>query len=134
MVRVFSAQTILAPGLVAGLAACGEAEEQQTFFAPDYQGATAESLDTDLAQVLVQMEGARGPGDVTDYAQCAVAAFAVSEGLGYARHLRTNIDEEAGVWRADAVYTVSPEQPRGLQTIDAKATVAECLELGIPTV
>jgi hypothetical protein len=44
------------------------------------------------------------------------------------------VQVEGGVRIADAVYTVSPTLPRGLQTIDAEVRVADCAELGIPTV
>jgi hypothetical protein len=44
------------------------------------------------------------------------------------------VNEEGGVWLADAVYTISPALPRGSRTIDAEVVTAACVEKGIPTV
>ena len=80
------------------------------------------------------MTGARGIEDVDAYAECAAAQYALIRGYGFARHLRTTVAEEAGLWLADAVYTISPALPRGLKTIDAEVTVSFCAENKIPTV
>ena len=82
----------------------------------------------------VAMTGARGAQDIENYANCAAAQYALIRGYGFARHLRTNVDEAGGVWAADAVYTISSSIPRGLRTIDAEVMVSECAENGIPTV
>ncbi|WP_212525265.1 hypothetical protein [Actibacterium sp. MT2.3-13A] len=126
----------LAPALTAGLAGCapnGEAVEQAPF-KPAYRGVDTRLLEDDLVGFVVEMEGARGVEDVADYAECAAAQYALIRGYGFARHVRTNVAEEGGLWRADAVYTISPALPRGLQTIDAEVVVAHCAEEGIPTV
>ena len=68
------------------------------------------------------------------YAECAAAQYALIRGYGFARHLRTNVDEEGGIWRGDAVYTISSALPRGLKTIDAEVVAADCAENGIPMV
>ncbi len=91
-------------------------------------------LDEGLVNFHVEMRGARTGEDVANYAECAAAQYTLIRGFGFARHVRTNVQEEAGLWRADAVYTVSPALPRGLQTIDAEVVVADCAEQGIPTV
>lgn len=117
------------------LAACdpgGQAEV--TRFEPDYRGVETRLLDDDLVQFRIAMAGARGKEDLDDYAECVAAQYALIRGFGFARHLRTNVNEEGGVWTADAVYTISPSLPRGLRTIDAEVVVANCLENGIPTV
>lgn len=117
------------------LAACdARATNQQEGFSPDYKGVETSLLDGDLVRFEVAMDGARGAPDVENYAQCAAAQYALIRGYGFARHLRTNTKEEGGVWRADAVYTISPSLPRGLRTIDAEVVVANCAENGIPTV
>jgi hypothetical protein len=103
-------------------------------FEPDYRGVETRLLEGDLVQFGVVMTGARTGADVGDYAECAAAQYALIRGYGFARHLRTNVNEEGGVWAADAVYTISPSLPRGLRTIDAEVTVANCAENGIPTV
>ena len=100
----------------------------------EFLGVETRLLDADLVNFRVQMRGARTREDVARYAECAAAQYAVIRGYGFARHVRTNVNEEAGLWRADAVYTVSPALPRGVQTIDAEVVVADCAEQGIPTV
>ena len=99
-----------------------------------YRGVDTRLLEDDLVNLMARMEGARGADDVIAYARCAAAQYALIRGFGFARHVRTNVDERGGIWLADAVYTVSPALPRGIRTIDAELTVADCIEQGIPTV
>ena len=99
-----------------------------------YGGIQTRLLDNDLVSFLVQMEGARDARDIEDYAECAAAQYALIRGFGFARHLRTTVYEEGGLWRGDAVYTISPALPRGLKTIDAEVVASACAESGIPTV
>ena len=103
-------------------------------FKPTYLGIETTLLDGDLVQFNVAMKGARNKQDVSNYAECAAAQYALIRGFGFARHLRTNIAESGGTWRADAVYTISAALPNGLRTIDAEVTVRNCGSLGIPTV
>ncbi len=120
-----------------GLAACeaGPADEaDRAPFRPDYLGIETRLLEGDLVSFKVEMRGARGHEDVADYAECAAAQYTLIRGYGFARHVRTNVAEEGGVWQGDAVYTISPDLPRGTKTIDAEVTVASCAENGIPTV
>jgi hypothetical protein len=100
----------------------------------EFLGVETRLLDADLVNFRVQMRGARTRADVARYAECAAAQYTVIRGYGFARHVRTNVNEESGLWLADAVYTVSPALPRGVQTIDAEVVVADCTEQGIPTV
>ncbi|TDT74939.1 hypothetical protein BDE40_1660 [Litoreibacter halocynthiae] len=117
------------------LAACTPTEDpSQDYFAPDYLGIETRRLDDDLVSFLVRMRGARTKADVADYGKCAAAQYALIRGFGFARHVRTNVQEEGGLWAGDAVYTISAALPDGLQTIDAEVAVAECAETGIPTV
>jgi len=132
--------TALALGGLA-LAGCGAAaplaEDAAIMGAPEnaiYRGVQTRLLDSEMVNFLVTMEGARGAGDVIVYARCAAAQYAMIRGYGFARHVRTNVAEQGGIWQADAVYTVSPALPRGFRTIDAEVTVADCTEQGIPTV
>jgi hypothetical protein len=82
----------------------------------------------------VKLANATAALDVTDYAECAAAQYALIRGYGFARNVRTLMDEEGGIWAGDAVYTISSALPRGLRTIDAEVTVAECVRRSIPTV
>lgn len=128
---------LFALGLLAGLAGCGETADEpvaQGVFAPAYLGIDTRLLDGDLVSFEVVMSGARDGDDVAAYAKCAAAQYALIRGYGFARHVRTKVAIEGGVWRGDAVYTISPALPRGLRTIDAEVAVAECAETGIPTV
>lgn len=120
--------------LTAGLAACSDTGQAKQPFMPVYQGIETKLLEGDLVQFDVEMRGARNNADVNDYAECAAAQYALIRGYGFARHLRTNVYEEGGLWRGDAVYTISPALPRGLQTLDAEVVAAACAEQGIPTV
>jgi len=117
----------------AGVAGCGPAEPDVPF-APEYGGIRTDLLDDDLVNFHLAMSGARDSGDVTHYADCAAAQYTLIRGYSFARHVRTNIADEGGIWRADAVYTISPALPRGLKTIDAEVVAADCAENGIPMV
>lgn len=118
-----------------GLASCGAApNDQGAGFAPEYLGIETRLMDGDLVNFQVAMRGARDNADVAEYARCAAARYSLIRGYGFARHVRTNVRTEGGIWRGDAVYTISPALPRGALTIDAEVTVADCGEQGIPTV
>nr|WP_245925156.1 hypothetical protein [Aliiruegeria haliotis] len=123
---------------MAVLAACEggqqEVSRSDAPFEPGYRGIETRLLDDDLVGFVVEMTGARDNDDVSDYARCAAAQYTLIRGYGFARHVRTRVAVEGGVWRADAVYTVSPALPDGLMTIDAAATVEDCNTRGIPTV
>lgn len=99
-----------------------------------YLGSQTRLLDPDLASFLVEMRGARDERDAGAYARCVAAQYALIRGYGFARHIRTIVSEEGGVWRGDAVYTVSPALPPGARTLDAEIEVARCREDGIPTI
>ena len=103
-------------------------------FRPAYGGVETRLLDDDLVELRVTMEGARDDRDVIAFADCAAAQYARIRGFGFARHVRTRVSERGGVWRGDAVYTVSPDLPRGLRTIDAEVALDDCRRRGIPTV
>ena len=118
------------------LIGCGSGSDQasQASFSPSYKGIETILLDGDLVNFRVEMTGARGNQDVADYAACAAAQYALIRGFGFARHVRTNVDNQGGNWRGDAVYTISAALPEGLKTIDAEVTVRDCGAQGIPTV
>jgi hypothetical protein len=101
---------------------------------PRHEGVETRLIDGDIVNLIVRMSGPATEGDLIAYSRCAAAQYTVIRGYGFARHVRTNVNVEGSVRVADAVYTVSPTLPRGLQTIDAEVTVADCAELGIPTV
>ncbi|SFB75860.1 hypothetical protein [Tropicimonas isoalkanivorans] len=130
-------QTVGVALAIAALAGCADgapAPRESAPFAPVYRGIETRLLDDDLVSFIVEMEGARDTQDVQDYTACAAAQYALIRGYGFARHVRTRLAQDSGVWRADAVYTVSPALPEGAQTIDAEVAVADCAERGIPTV
>ncbi|WP_372887056.1 hypothetical protein [Shimia sp.] len=103
-----------------------------------YLGVETRLLEGDLVSFQVAMNGDRddpaAPQGVADYADCAAAQYALIRGFGFARHLRTNVTFEQGVWRGDAAYTISSALPGGLKAIDAEVIVSNCKENGIPTV
>ncbi len=116
------------------LAGCAQAVPTAEDFIPDYKGVETVLLAGDLVQFNVAMTKARTSGNVAAYAECAAAQYALIRGYGFARHVRTNVAIEGGIWRADAVYTISPSLPKGLKTIDAEVVTDNCREKGIPTV
>ncbi|TMV80913.1 hypothetical protein FGG78_25185 [Thioclava sp. BHET1] len=130
----------LSLGALAALAGCAGSDAQtpakteRAAFKPTYLGIKTVLLDGDLVDFLVAMKGARNEADVDAYARCAAAQYALIRGYGFARHVRTNVAEEGGIWRGDAVYTISSALPRGIRTIDAGLTVQTCGAAGIPTV
>ena len=126
--RAAAALAIMAVG------ACEPQVPVASDFIPEYKGVETVLLDGDLVQFNVAMTKALSTQDVADYAECAAARYTLIRGYGFARHVRTNVDQEGGIWRADAVYTISPSLPRGIKTIDAEVTTQSCVEKGIPTV
>ena len=116
------------------LAACVGTAPTAEDFIPEYKGVDTILLDGDLVQFNVAMTKAQSVDDVADYAECAASRYTLIRGYGFARHVRTNVVVEAGIFKGDAVYTISPSLPRGLKTIDAEVVTARCVERGIPTV
>jgi hypothetical protein len=103
-------------------------------FSPVYGGIETILLDGDLVSFRLEMTGAQTPADVEDYGRCAAAQYALIRGAGFARHVRTSVDESGGIWRGDAVYTISAALPLGVRTIDAEVAVRDCAARGIPTI
>lgn len=99
-----------------------------------YLGVQTRLLSDELVNIVVTMRGTGNEEDVDEYARCAAAQYTLIRGYGFARHVRTRVAEEGSLWLADAVYTISPTLPRGVQTIDAEVTVEDCMARGIPTV
>ena len=133
----FACKTIAGLGVASAILwGCAGAGDQaaQGAFAPKYLGIETILLDGDLVNFRVEMTGARNKQDVSAYAACAAAQYALIRGFGFARHVRTNVDNQGGTWRGDAVYTISAALPEGLKTIDAEVTVRDCGAQGIPTV
>ena len=123
----------LIAGLTLPMAGCAGTDDEAAF-SPVYEGVETRLLDGDLVSFRVTMRGARDGSDVERYAECAAAQYALIRGYGFARQVRTLVEETAGIWEADAVYTISPALPAGERTIDAEVTVANCGRNGIPTV
>jgi hypothetical protein len=116
------------------LAACDAPAPTAEQFIPDYRGVETTLLDDDLVQFRVAMTKALEPANVSQYAECAAAEYTLIRGYGFARHVRTKVDQRGDLWTGDAVYTISPDLPQGIRTIDAEVTLANCREKGIPTV
>jgi hypothetical protein len=100
----------------------------------EYRGIETRLLDGDLVQFVVGMGPTATPAQVEAYAQCAAAQYALIRGYGFARHVRTTVNETNGSLRGDAVYTISDALPRGLKTIDAEVVADNCAVNGIPMV
>lgn len=118
----------------AALGACtpaGEVPEERGQQAV-YQGVSTILLDKDLVRLNLAMRGADDRDDVEAYGRCAAAQYALDQGFGFARQVRTIVKKEGQTWVGDAVYLLSAELPEGLRTIDVTKAVAECEVLGIP--
>lgn len=96
-------------------------------------GVQTRLLDEGLVGIVVSMAGEPAPEALSDYADCAVAQYAVIRDHDFARRIRTTFSIEGGIHRADAVYTVSKAYPDGLEKIDAEVVLADCVARGIPT-
>lgn len=118
----------------AALGACAPAGEvpQERGSQAVYQGVSTILLDTDLVSFSVVMTGAKDRAEVEAYGRCAAAQYALDQGFGFARQVRTIVKKEGRTWYGDAVYLISAQLPEGLRTIDAEVAVTECAELGIP--
>lgn len=125
---------MLIPVALLTVAGCAEPAPEAAGFAPVHEGIETRLLDGDLVNFHVAMRGARGPEDVERYAECAAAQYTLIRGYGFARHVRTQVSQEGGIWRGDAVYTISESLPRGLMTLDAEVVAADCAANGIPMV
>jgi hypothetical protein len=120
----------------AALGACapaGEVPEERGSQAV-YEGVSTILLDDDLVSFSVAMTGAKDRAEVEGYGRCAAAQYALDQGFGFARQVRTIVKKEGQTWYGDAVYLISASLPQGLRTIDAEVVATECAELGIPTV
>lgn len=120
----------------AALGACapaGEVPEERGQQAV-YQGVSTILLDTDLVSLTVAMTGAKDGAEVETYGRCTAAQYALDQGFGFARQVRTIVRKDGRTWVGDAVYLLSATTPEGLRTIDTAKAVAECEALGIPTV
>ena len=127
----------LALGLAGGVAGCEAAPADADAVSratPEYRGIETSLLDGDLVNFRVEMAGVDDTTDVDRYAECAAAQYTLIRGFGFARHVRTNVVQEGGVWRGDAVYTISPALPDGIKKLDAEVVAADCAENGIPMV
>jgi hypothetical protein len=118
----------------AALGACapaGEVPEERGSQAV-YEGVSTILLDDDLVSFSVAMRGAADRSEVEAYGRCAAAQYALDQGFGFARQVRTIVTKKGQTWYGDAVYLISAQRPEGLRTIDAEVVATECAELGIP--
>lgn len=90
-------------------------------------------IDETLVNILVETSGAGAEVRIDDYTTCVASKYALDQGFGFLRPIRINRTDSGGIWRADAVYSITPWLPRGPRTIDADIAVQNCAELGIPT-
>lgn len=129
-------QALLLAGMMVTLVALGACTPagQGTGGKPAYLGIQTQLLDGDLVSFRVAIRNASGPEAVEAYGRCAAAQYALIRGFGFARQIRTSIEQKADIWSGDAVYLISAALPPGLRTIDAEVTVRDCGDLGIPTI
>ncbi len=90
-------------------------------------------IDADVVGIYAEMRGAADRAEAAGFARCIAAGYTLSKGYAFARHIRTNVTEEGGVWRTDALYSVTPGLPEGVTRIDAEVVAADCARRGMPT-
>ncbi|MEM8774918.1 MAG: hypothetical protein AAGF53_07780 [Pseudomonadota bacterium] len=113
------------------------AETQGSGSAPGeviYLGIETRLLEQDLVNLRGTVRGALTEEDAIRYAECAAAQYALIRGFGFARQIRTTVETQGDIIRADAVYVISASLPDGIAKLDAEVVVADCKENGIPTV
>ncbi|WP_153010493.1 hypothetical protein [Falsirhodobacter sp. alg1] len=109
-------------------------EGEEPVAMPSYLGVQTIRIDDELAAFRVGIDHPRASADIDAYTDCVAAQYALIRGYGYARLIRTNIDERGRAWVADAVYALSMNAPDGVRVIEAASTVAACKAQSIPTV
>ncbi|MDU8945883.1 hypothetical protein [Ovoidimarina sediminis] len=100
--------------------------------APDPVSVTLEEtrfLAENIVQVVVAVEGVPDPAVIRTATDCAAAEAAMLQRLDFARHVRTAMREEGGIRRADAVYSVTKDVPRGDFILDVAVQAEACREL-----
>jgi hypothetical protein len=116
----------ISAGLVAGCApAPGPGEAA-------YLGAEARLITDEVMQARVLFRGTPEEGQA--YALCVAALAATLRGDVWLRHLRTLPYVEAGTRGLDALYTLSPGEPEGVDPVRARDAVAACEADGVPVV
>ncbi len=121
----------MAAAMTLALAACSPATRGPAN-AVEYLGYDVEVLGDGLVQFNLAVRGSPGPLLLKDYARCSAARYAAAGGFGFARHVRTLVGKRSGIWRADAIYTITAALPRGIDTIDAEVVARDCDERGVP--
>ena len=101
---------------------------------PAYGPVTASFLTDGLLSVVAEMNPEATVEEMRAYTDCAAAEAMALRGARFARHVRTLTSLEAGIRRADTVYTVATVRPDGLEVLDAEETRAACAAEGIPGV
>ena len=98
-----------------------------------FLGGSAAELDAGLMQLNVAMRGGREARALAErYARCVAIGYGLRHGFAFARHVRTKLDFRSGIWRADAVYTMSRNVPAGMNLIDIQIEQQDCTNRGIP--
>ncbi|MCA0045270.1 hypothetical protein [Celeribacter litoreus] len=98
------------------------------------RAATGAVFDGAFENSLLSARGEEAKNSAMANADCAAAQTASIRATGFARDVRTNVAQEGGIWRADAVYTISPALPDGSRKLDTTVDLASCRDNGIPTV
>lgn len=88
--------------------------------------------DMRLAEVTVNLKQGVDVDTAFAYATCALAGWAMENGVPYARHIRTLQQRAKRRLRVASVFTLSEQPPMGLSVVEAGPTLAECKARGIP--
>ena len=100
----------------------------------DYRGIETMQIADDLMNSRVELTNALSLSDDEDYARHEAEGYTLIRGWGFARHIRSGVEQDKNIWTADAYYTISGGIPREIKTIDVEAVALAFAEHGIPTV
>ncbi|MFD1883871.1 hypothetical protein [Paracoccus pacificus] len=101
-----------------------------------YQGATVRVVQSDprgaLVESIVKLQAGVDADTAFAYASCALAGWAKSKGVPYARHIRTIRSEQDNKVHLSSIYVTSGSQPQGLTIMTTGETLRECKSRKIP--
>lgn len=87
----------------------------------------------DLVEVAVNLRQGVDDSVGFAYATCALAGWADTAKVPYARHIRTLKDNGKGMLAIKSVFVTSKTEPMGLRVMETKQTLQSCKADGIPT-
>lgn len=100
----------------------------------DFRGATVTRASDarNLAEVTADLRRGVDADIGFSYAICALAGWAETQGVAYARPVLRRHQPRAGSLRVNATFMLSQKRPSGLRVVETNDTLRECAARGIP--